>query len=257
MDAFFAALRDYGDVIGGALAGVIALYAVTTSVRTAKRQIISQFELSREERETNEAEANKSVTEWYFARTVDLRTHLFSIVISLRKSYDALENGTLATYGGLKRQIALQQHALGDGLSNGAPELVGDAVLTDFSRIKNPAVRGQITILSALVNRLIDEERFALHEMALGLSEHADDKPVDEAALQALRHLLTSRAEAADLLLRESHTLLALLGWNNNTITRWHRGIEQECYASLSRINSDIRTPERLEEAKSEAEEPA
>ncbi len=257
MEAFFAALRDYGDVIGGALAGVIALYAVTTSVRTAKRQIISQFELARGEREANEAEANKSVTEWYFARTVDLRTHLFAIVISLRKSHDALEAGTLSTYGGLKRQIALQQHALGDGLSNGAPELIGDAVLTDFSRIENPAVRGQITILSALVNRLIDQERFTLYEMELGLSEHADDKPLDDAARDALRHVLTSRAETADLLLRESHKLLALLGWNNNTISRWHRGIETECYASLARINADIRAPERLDEAQSQDKEPA
>lgn len=248
-------LSTYGEIIGGVIGGVIALYAVTTSVRTAKQQVIAQFNLAREEREENDAQANDAVTEWYFARTVDLRTYLFNAVMTLRKAHEALEAGDIRTTGDLKRQVKLQNHALGNGA--GAPDLLSEAVLTDFSRIEDGKVRGKITILSTLVNRLAEEERFALYELELALSDQPDETPADDAGRTALKRLLMERAVIAEILLEQSFQLLESLRWRNRFIEDWHRGIERECYAALAGINSEITMPDRLKEAEAETEEPA
>lgn len=211
-------LQNWQELVAGFLSGVLALIGVVYSLRReSARQILSRHQ--------DQNRTSSAVQEWYYGKIVDLKNYLFSRCFEIGRLFSNLGEDAIYTVGDLKVLTQLQIDAMTG--ADAPPDLLSEALVTQFSEVENSYVRGLITILATQTSRFLDADRYTLYEFRAALDLHDPEQDASAELSGQFRDILKGQLNTNRTILRTADEALGAIPWRNDFIAQWQDQLDE------------------------------
>lgn len=245
-----AAFITNPEFVGSVLAAVIGIGGLIAALRFEGHRLREQLRHTEKVRTDDIKREELAILEWYYARTLQLRSVLFLEAETLCEFKGVLEEEPEDSddEGHLKyilESVKYQDFATGSLARR--PRLLPEAMVEEFSRIGNSRFRAQILNAELNLQSTYNEGALQNYKLQRFIELRLDGHNRLEELEDVLNVWLERRALVLSHLLNMVHALNKANPWNNDFIENLQQSRERSAFLGLKELSDRVIIPDRCQ----------
>lgn len=236
------------EFIGSLVAAAIGILGLLFALRSEGHRLRAQLQHDERRREDDLRREENAVLEWYYSRSLQLRSALFLEARLISEFAEAITPEDREDTSEAFLRFALESARYQDFVASSfarRPSLLPETMVDEFSRIEKGEMRGRILNTELLLQSTFAEasqQNYKLQKF-IELKLEGIDRIGD--VVQTIDLMIQSRSYVISRLLEEAHALIRANPWNNEYIENWQSDMERSVFLRLKELSDMVEIPER------------